>query len=64
VIQLEHYVQSKDLSAIHNEDIILAAAASELLAQADTIARSQQRFSVQPDGVLFTSDALHLVGRT
>jgi heavy metal-binding protein len=38
VMQLEHYVQSRDLSAIHNEDIILAAAASELLAQADAIA--------------------------
>ena len=38
VQQLEHYVQSKDLSAIHNEDVILAAAATELLAQADTIA--------------------------
>jgi len=35
VIQLEHYVQSKDLSAIHNEDVILTAAASELLTQAD-----------------------------
>src|SRR5438105_1614250 len=33
VMQLEHYVQSKDLSAIHNEDVILSAAASELLAQ-------------------------------
>src|SRR5215475_10258114 len=33
VIQLEHYVQSKDLSAIHNEDVILGAAANELLAQ-------------------------------
>jgi heavy metal-binding protein len=38
VIQLEHYVQSKDLSAIHDEDVILGAAASELLARADAIA--------------------------
>jgi heavy metal-binding protein len=41
VMQLEHYVQSKDLSAIHNEDVILSAAASELLAQADIVASSQ-----------------------
>src|ERR1700740_1503525 len=33
VVQLEHYVKSKDLSAIHNEDVILSAAATELLAQ-------------------------------
>ena len=28
VMQLEYYVQSKDLSAIHNEDVILSAAAT------------------------------------
>ena len=38
VMQLEHYVRSKDLSAIHNEDLILGAAATELFAQADAIA--------------------------
>lgn len=37
VVQLEHYVKSKDLSAIHNEDVILSAAATELLAQADSM---------------------------
>ena len=37
VTQLEHYVRSKDLSAIHNEDLILGAAATELFAQADAI---------------------------
>src|SRR5437660_4739598 len=41
VMQLEHYVQSKDLSAIHNEDVILSAAASELLAQTDAIDSKQ-----------------------
>lgn len=41
VTQLEHYVRSKDLSAIHNEDLILGAAATELFAQADTIASSK-----------------------
>ena len=41
VMELEHYVQSKDLSAIHNEDVILSAAANELLARADTIAPNQ-----------------------
>ena len=38
VMQLEHYVRNKDLSVIHDEDIILGAVASELLARADTIA--------------------------
>jgi Heavy metal binding domain len=38
VRQLEHYVRNKDLSVIHDEDIILGAAASELLARADAIA--------------------------
>jgi len=41
VMQLEHYVQSKELSAVHNEDVILGAAARELLAQADAIASNQ-----------------------
>src|ERR1044072_1297044 len=41
VMQLEHQVQSKDLSAIHNEDLILGVAASELLAQADAIASNR-----------------------
>jgi hypothetical protein len=41
VMQLEHYVRSKDLSAIHNEDVILGAAVSELLAQTDTVASNQ-----------------------
>ena len=41
VMQLEHHVQSKDLGAIHNEDVILGAAGSELLAQANAIAPNQ-----------------------
>jgi hypothetical protein len=38
VMQLERYVRNKDLSVIHDEDIIFGAAASELLARADAIA--------------------------
>src|SRR5213593_3883404 len=41
VVQLEHHVQRKDLGAIHNEDLILGAAASDLLAQADAIASNR-----------------------
>jgi len=41
VMQLEHHVKSKDLDAIHNEDLILGAAGRELLAQADPIASNQ-----------------------
>jgi hypothetical protein len=37
VLQLEYYVKNKDLSAIHNEDVILSAAATELLGQSDNI---------------------------
>lgn len=41
VTQLGHFTQNKDLSAIHNEDIILDAAAKALFAQADTMAPRQ-----------------------
>jgi hypothetical protein len=41
VMQLEHHVRSKDLSAIHDEDMILGATASELLVRADSIAPNQ-----------------------
>jgi len=41
VMQLEHHVRSKDLSAIHDEDMILGATASELLGRADSIAPNQ-----------------------
>jgi len=62
VIQLEHYVQSKDLIAIHNEDVILSAAASELLAQADTIASNQSGdFKTSLMTFCSTVSALHLV---
>ena len=37
VMQLEQYVENKDLSAIHSEDMILSSAATELLAHADSI---------------------------
>ena len=42
VMQLEHYVQTKDLTAVHNEDLILSAAAHELLAQVDAIDASER----------------------
>ena len=62
VMQLEHYVQSKDLSAVHNEDVILGAAARELLAQADAIA-SNQSGDFKSNLTAFCSrvSALHLV---
>lgn len=40
-MQLECYVHSKDLSGVHNEDAILSAAVTELLAQADAIGLNQ-----------------------
>jgi hypothetical protein len=62
VMQLEHYVRSKDLSAIHNEDVILSAAASELLAQADTIASNQSGdFKTSLTAFCSRVSALHLV---
>jgi Heavy metal binding domain len=62
VIQLEDYVQSKDLSAIHNEDVILSAAASELLTQADTIASNQSAdFKTSLTTFCSRVSALHLV---
>jgi Heavy metal binding domain len=62
VIQLEHYVQGKDLSAIHNEDVILSAAASELLAQADIIASNQSAdFKTALTTLCSRVSALHLV---
>jgi hypothetical protein len=65
VIQLEHYVQSKDLSAIHNEDVILSAAASELLAQAHANA-SNQSGDFKTSLMTFCSavSALHLVAES
>ena len=38
VMQLEHYVRSKNLSMIHDEDMILGATATELLGRANAIA--------------------------
>ena len=62
VMQLEHYVQSKDLSAIHNEDVILGAAASELLTQAGTIAPNQGAdFKTSLTSFCSRVSALHLV---
>jgi Heavy metal binding domain len=62
IMQLEHHVQSKDLGAIHNEDVILGAAASELLAQADAIAPNQSGdFKSGLTAFCSRVSALHLV---
>ena len=62
VMQLEHYVHCKDLSAIHNEDVILSAAARELLAQADAIASNQSSdFKSSLTAFCSRVSALHLV---
>lgn len=62
VMQLEYYVRNKDLSAIHNEDVILAAAASELLAQADSIDSSQGNdFTISLTAFSSRVNALHMV---
>ena len=62
VMQLVQYVKSKDLSAIHNEDVILGAAASELLAHVDAIAANQSG-DFKSSLTAFCSEvgALHLV---
>ncbi len=61
VVQLEHHVQSKDLSAIHNEDVILGAAGSDLLAQADAIASNQSGdFKASLAAFCSRVNALHL----
>ena len=62
VMQLEHHVQRKDLGAIHNEDLILGAAASELLAQADVIASNRSGdFKSSLTEFCSRVSALHLV---
>lgn len=62
VQQLEYYVQSKDLAAIHNEDVILAAAANELLAQADAIASNHSAdFKTSLTSFSSRVSALHLM---
>ena len=62
VMQLEHHVQSKNLGAIHNEDLILGAAASELLAQADAIAPNRSGdFKASLTEFCSRVSALHLV---
>lgn len=62
VMQLERYVRSKDLSAIHNEDLVLGVAATELFAQADAIA-SDKRDDFKSSLMTFTArvNALHVV---
>jgi len=62
VMQLQHHVQSNELSAIHNEDVILGAAAREVLAQADTVASNQSGdFKAGLSAFCSRVSALHLV---
>jgi hypothetical protein len=62
VMQLQQHVQSKDLGAIHSEDVILGAAARELLAQADAIASNRSGdFKASLTEFCSRVSALHLV---
>ena len=62
VMQLEHHVRSKDLSAIHDEDMILGATASELLVRADSIAPNQTAdFKSSLTAFCSRVNALHVV---
>jgi hypothetical protein len=62
VMELERHVQRKDLSAVHNEDVILGAAARELLTQAGAIASSRSH-DLKASLTAFCSrvSALHIV---
>jgi hypothetical protein len=61
-MQLQQHVQSKDLGAIHSEDVILGAAARELLAQADAIASNRSGdFKASLTEFCSRVSALHLV---
>src|ERR1041384_2336704 len=62
IMQLEHHVRKKDLAAIHNEDLILSAAAAELLAEAESIApRKTKDFRSSLTILCSRVSALHLV---
>ncbi|HZS54910.1 MAG TPA: heavy metal-binding domain-containing protein [Bryobacteraceae bacterium] len=62
VKQLENFVRDKNLAAIHNEDLILGAAANELLAEAGKIvpARSDD-FKAKLTAFCSQVSALHLM---
>jgi hypothetical protein len=61
IMQLEHYVRSKDLAGIHNEDVILSAAATELLGQAESIApQKTKEFKINLTTLCSRVSALHL----
>jgi hypothetical protein len=61
VTQLEHYVQTTNLSSIHNEDAILSAASSEMLTQASLVTADQAE-AFKADLTVFcqTVSQLHL----
>jgi Heavy metal binding domain len=62
VMQLEHYVRSKDLSAIHDEDIVLEATATEILARAGAIVPNRAGdFKSSVTAFCSRVSALHLV---
>ena len=62
LMELERHVQSKELSAIHDEDVILGAAAKELLAQAAAIGPNRSGdFKVNLTALYSRVSALHIV---
>src|SRR5262245_795375 len=60
VMQLERHVRSKELSAIHDEDVILSSAARELLAQAAIGANRSGDFKVNLTELCSRVSAMHI----
>ena len=60
VMQLERHVRSKELSAIHDEDVILSSAARELLAQAAIGPERSGDFNVNLTALCSRVSALHI----
>ena len=62
VRQLEGYVRAKDLSSIHNEDVILGFALEELFSRADLVEQDQiQQYRADLTSFVQRVGALHLV---
>jgi hypothetical protein len=61
VKQLDHYVKTKDLSSIHNEDMILSAALTGLLTKPDFVVPNRvEQFKADLTGFGQCVSALHL----